>query len=79
MPNAKAVTEVKAASQEDRGVDIFIVSAETQDVATLPFITITSSIWLHLRICLIKMECSKLRRNPTYHYYCRGKFIKKPY
>lgn len=23
----------------------------------LPFITVTSSLWLHLRTCLIKMKC----------------------
>lgn len=40
MPNAKSVTEVKATSQDDRGVGRFIVSAESQ--CHLPWNTVLS-------------------------------------
>lgn len=33
-----------------------------KDMTTLPFITMTSSLWLHLRTCLIKMKCCILRK-----------------
>lgn len=52
--------------------------ADMKDTTTLPFITMTSSLWLHLRTYLIKMIWCILRQNPMHHSCCWGEFNQKP-